>query len=418
MKAWIIAWKDIRVQFRDRKALVLMLVAPLALAAIMGAAFGGFLQETSAPIAAIPLVIVNDDAGDQGERFVAALTQATADGMLAPTTLDDRDAAWEQVARGTMRALIYIPPGFSQALAADVPGSAAAHAARIELYTDPSASITPVLVQALVTQTMTQFNRVAIAQQVVGSQIRLSVAADQVPEPGELAAMIQHEVDTTLTAESAAITLERRTIGTGGQAVNPLAYFVPSMIIFFLMFTMFDNTRSILTEQQEGTLRRLMTTSTRVYQIVLGKLGGSFLSGLIQVTLLVLIAGGLLRVHWGQSLAGLALMVVASVAAITSLGAVVAAFAKNSAQADLLAGVITLVSAALGGNFVPIERLPTWLQGLSYGTVNRWSLQGLADLTVRQQGWAAILPESLILLGTALVFFTLAAWQLQRRIVR
>ena len=72
-KIWSIAYKDTLIRFRDRNGILLMLVAPLVLAAIIGAAFGGFGGDTPAPISDIPIIIINQDNGDLGQRVVDIL---------------------------------------------------------------------------------------------------------------------------------------------------------------------------------------------------------------------------------------------------------------------------------------------------------------------------------------------------------
>lgn len=83
-KIWSIATKDTLIRFRDRNGILLMLVAPLALAAIMGAAFGGFGGDDPAPITDIPIVIVNQDRGDLGQTLVDILESADLAELLTP----------------------------------------------------------------------------------------------------------------------------------------------------------------------------------------------------------------------------------------------------------------------------------------------------------------------------------------------
>lgn len=419
MNAWTIAWKDILIRFRDRRALLFMLIAPLLLAGILGAAFGGLQQGSGTPNLAIPLVIVNDDKGASGQAFVAALTSGQSAALIAPAPMDNLAAARASVESGQATALLYIPAGFSQALAGSAATSAPSQTVQLQIYTDPALHVSGEIVRLLVTQTASQFSGAVLGRQVAIEQIRRA-AGSQAPAAAEIErALAQQSSANSPETSQPSITLKGTTLGSEStSSANLLAYFVPNMLVFFLMFTLFDNTRSILTEQQEGTLKRMISTSTSSAQILLGKLAGSFLTGLAQVIILIVAARVLFQLSWGSSLLALALIVVASVAAITSLGAALAAIAKTSQQVDILAGLITLLSAALSGTFVPLDRMPAWLQHLGMLTINYWSLQGLYDLTVRQQGLSAVLPESEILFGIALVLFILAVWQLRRRIVR
>ena len=85
MKMWTIARKDTLIRFRDRNGLLLMLAAPLVLAAIVGAAFGGFGGGGSnAPLTGIPFVVVNADEGDLGRQMVEIPSRTHLPGCWRP----------------------------------------------------------------------------------------------------------------------------------------------------------------------------------------------------------------------------------------------------------------------------------------------------------------------------------------------
>ncbi len=190
------------------------------------------------------------------------------------------------------------------------------------------------------------------------------------------------------------------------------------MGILFLMFSMVDGTRSILDEEREGTLNRLISTPTSNMEILIGKIGGVFLTGLLQFVVFVITSSLIFGLNWGSSILGLILMTLAVVLAFTSLGALIAAFARDENQANIIGSVVTLVFAALGGNFLPAQNFPDWLQTLSKLTITRWGLDGFTDLTIYDLGLSAIVPELSVLLVITAVLIILALWQFQRRIAR
>ena len=52
-KLWVIAFKDIRTRFTDRRLLLMMFAAPLLISTLIGLAFGG-LGRSSSPIQPYP----------------------------------------------------------------------------------------------------------------------------------------------------------------------------------------------------------------------------------------------------------------------------------------------------------------------------------------------------------------------------
>ncbi len=424
MKIWTIAWKDTLIRFRDRNALILMIAAPLILSMIIGSAFSGFISGSDpVPFDAIPVLIINEDAGESGQQFVDTLSQGELAQLLELTEMDDLTDAREIVQLGDARAAIYIPETFSQVIQ-EAGGDGAdteteQEQSIIQFYADPGATLTPNIVRGVVTQVVNGFNGAAISARVTVAQI-VPQAATVGPAMADFADLLQGEILASVeNGGGGNIQLNTITVGDTEEAPNdfsPFAFFAPSMGMLFLMFSMVDGTRSILDEEREGTLARLLSTPTSNREILLGKIGGVFLTGVLQFAVFVIASHFLFSLDWGSSIPGLILMLLTVVLAFTSLGALIAAFAKDVNQANIIGSVVTLTFAALGGNFLPAQNFPTWLQQLSKITITRWGMDGFTDLTINGLGFSDILLESGVLLGFTAVLFTLALWQFEKRI--
>ncbi|MCA9945329.1 MAG: ABC transporter permease [Anaerolineales bacterium] len=418
MKIWTIAWKDTLIRFRDRNALILMLLAPLVLSAIIGSAFGGFISGSDpVPFDAIPVLVINEDNGAQGDQFLEILTSDDLADLLAVTEMEDLDAAREQVQAGEGRAAIYIPESFSEA----VEGGAEVDTAvsQIQFYADPGSTLTPNIVRGVVTQIVNGFNTAAISVDVTVNQLT-EAATTLGPAMAGLGPALNSELDNQIGPSQTSIRLNAVSVGEEETTndISPFAFFAPSMGILFLMFSMVDGTRSILDEQRGGTLDRLVSTPTSHIEILLGKIGGVFLTGALQFIVFVIASSLIFGLSWGSSPLGLALMVLVVVLAFTSLGALIAAFARDANQANIIGSVVTLVFAALGGNFVPAQNFPPFLEQLSKISINRWALDGFSDLTLFGLGLNDVLLEAGVLLGLSVVLIGLALWQFQRRLAR
>jgi hypothetical protein len=85
-KLWVIAFKDIRTRFTDRRLLLIMIAAPLAISTIFGLAFGG-LGRTNSPIRDIPVAVINNDQNDSnGTSYGSMLTDLLTEGQLPADT--------------------------------------------------------------------------------------------------------------------------------------------------------------------------------------------------------------------------------------------------------------------------------------------------------------------------------------------
>jgi ABC-2 type transport system permease protein len=419
MKAWTIALKDIVTRLRDRRAILLTVVTPLILTAIVGAAFSGLLGEgDEAPIQDIALVIVNDDEGDLGWQVADLLTAPELADLPEPVAMADLETARASIETGDAVAVVYIPPDFSASVQQyGAPSGAADNGTKIQLYTDPVNTIQAGIAESVVSQIVAGFNSAVLATQVSIEQVLTHTTDGDITA---IAAAAEKEIQATFGDENRPrINLDRgATSGNSNLISTSLSYLALSLAIFFLSFSLFDNIRSLLDEQREGTLNRLITTNTGISQILLGKIGGALLLGVLQLALLIVATRLLFNLSWGRSIPGLILMVVATAVAVTSLGTFLATFAHDIRQASILAGVIVLISAALGGSFFPPYGFPDWLQKLSYLTINRWAIDGLVDLIIRNLTLGDVLLEGAVLFGFAGILFVLSVWHFPRRIKR
>ena len=142
-KILAIAWKDLRSTLRNRPALVMMLVAPLGLAALLGFAFGG---GGGFDIAATKVVVANLDKGagngqSAGASIQRILTGKQLSDILDTSTRTSAAAARKAVDDGKAAVAVIVPEDFS----AVVFGSDPTATSKVELYENPTprSSIAP-----------------------------------------------------------------------------------------------------------------------------------------------------------------------------------------------------------------------------------------------------------------------------------
>ncbi len=417
MKILTIAFKDTLIRFRDRNAIILMLIVPIILSAIIGSAFGGFIQGGDAPFDQIPVLVVNQDEGELGDEFLSILQSDDLESLLDVQIQEDVVAVRETVQLGDARAAIIIPANFSQSINEPTEGD---QQAIVQFYADPSATLTPNIVRSITVQILNGFNTAGIATAVTFEQLFMTDPVAASAQLENVTPLFDTAISENLASATTQPRLNRIAVGeTEAETdISPFAFFAPSMGLLFLMFSMMDGTRSILDEEKEGTLGRLMSTPISYREILIGKIGGVFLTGVLQFFIFVIASRLLFNLNWGNSIVGLILMTVTMVLALTSLGAFIAAFARDLNQANILGTIVTLIFAALGGNFVPAQNFPPWLEQLSKITITRWGLDGFTDLTIRRLGVESIYLEASVLFGLCVLFLILAMTQFQRRVVK
>ncbi len=164
-----IGWKDLRVIFRDRAALILMLLAPFALTLGMGVITGSFGSGSSG-LSQVSVIVVNQDQNTLGNALVEALKSPDLSKLLAVEESGDLAAARALLDADQTAAVVIIPAGFTDSV---IPqdDQASAVTAQIEIYKNPSRLISAGVVQSIVERFITEVETGRIGGQVAVAQL-------------------------------------------------------------------------------------------------------------------------------------------------------------------------------------------------------------------------------------------------------
>ena len=194
---------------------------------------------------------------------------------------------------------------------------------------------------------------------------------------------------------------------------NVMAAMAPGMALMFLMFTVSNGGRSILAEQAAGTLPRLLISPTTSAQVLSGKLFGIYLTGVLQVLILVLASTLIFGITWGDPL-GVLLITLAAVFGATGWGMLLTSLARTPGQVSSIGSAVMLIFGILGGSFFPTSALPGWYGIFARLTPNAWGLDGFTQLATGGKV-ADLLPDLLGLLVMGLVLGGVAILLFRRR---
>jgi len=408
-KVLTIGWKDVTLAFRDRAALILMLLAPFALTLGMGFVTGRFSGSNSSGLSRVPIVIVNQDEGALGAALVDVFESEDLAQLLEPAQVSDTAEARKQVELGEASAAVIIPSGFTAGILPDQTGRMG-EAVAIEVYSDPGSPIGAGVVQSIVDTFVSRVEtgrigaEVAIGQLIANGLIAPQDAARIGAEIGARAATQDDTPLIGLTSEADAHVAAR---------VDVLAFLAPGMALTFLMYTVSRGGASILAERSGGTLPRLLTTPTSAMQVLGGKMIGIYATGVAQMGILILATTVMFQLKWGDPL-GLIALVLAVAAAATGWGILLASLAKTPNQVGNVGAAMMLAFSVLGGNFVGGWSATGVLQTAGWITPNYWGQEGFNRLA-RGGTIADLVPSLAVMLIIAVVLFVAAVMFFRRK---
>lgn len=386
-KLLLIGLKDLTLIFRDRAALIFILLAPFLLTVGLGFVTGRIGGNTSNGLQDIPVVIVNLDDAELGNALVDVFQSEDLSELVEPTQLDDPQAARRLVDDDQTAAALIIPEGFTESIiptqdmiAAMKAGQAApAEAVQVEVYTNPGRPTSAGVIKAIADEFISRVEegRISGMTTIFAIPGLTSLPADQIEALSR--AMFEGAEEEEFT--SAVITLKTDKEGADAVTFDPLAYMAPGMALMFLMFTVSYGGRSILAERSQGTLPRLMVSPTTSAQILGGKVLGIFLTGVVQVGILIAASALFFGVKWGDPL-GIGVLILAAVFGAAGWGMLLTAVVRTPGQVGALGSAVMLIFGILGGGFISLDMMPPAVRFLSGMTPNAWGLDGFQTLAL------------------------------------
>lgn len=380
-KTFLIGIKDLRLVFRDRAALILMLVAPFLLTLGMGLVTGRFSDNTSG-ISDIPVVIVNQDDGELSTALVDLFNSEDLADLVEPTLSVSPEAARLQVEEDKAAAAIIIPAGFTRSIIPRQEDFAAGNTPKvveIELYANPTRPTSAGIIKSILDEFMSRVEEGSIGAQTSILQLMLSgrISPEQAQAAGE---EMGKNLQNAAESDTLSITLNSTTQGEEVE-FDVLAYLAPGMALMFLMYTVSYGGRSILAEKTQGTLPRLLVSPTNSAQILGGKVFGIFLTGVAQMLILIGGTSLLFQLKWGDAL-GVLILVLVAVFGATGWGMLITALARTTAQVASVGSAVMLIFGILGGSFIQLDQMPASIQTMSRITPNSWALDGFTTLAL------------------------------------
>ena len=422
----VLVRKDLLLYFSNRRALLITLAAPIAIAAFFGSLFG---TSKDAERSKVPIAIVDLDRSATSKRIVDAMT---ADASLDVQPLDATQAA-DAVRRGKLRALLTLPAGFGDAAPRALFGRRDKPA--IELLYDPSQGIVMQMVQGLLAQhAMEGVMQGAFAGGAGGPPItddaRRDVEASASlsgPSKKDLIGLFD-SIEKVRTAQAPTGAGEGPAATSNGPTFqmpytvheteakssrdatyNSYSHSFAGMGVQFILFMGIDLGIKLLTMRRMGLWQRLRAAPlSRGFLLTSQIASGALIAALL---FSLIFAAGLLVFHVKieGSVVGFVALILAFALMTASFGLFIAALGKTPEATRGIAIFATLLMVMLGGAWIPSFIFPPWLQTVSLVMPTRWAVDGFDAMTWRGLGLEAAWAPVLVLLGFSLLFAVVAA---------
>jgi len=386
-----ITLKDLRQLLRERETFLFLLAMPVIFTLLFGAAFGGFGSGESDP--RLPVGYLDEDGSSisLGLRDLLAASEVL---RLDEEPARTRQELEQLISEEKLAAAVIVPAGYGRATleGALLP---------LVLLADPASSAG----SAVESEALAAAQRLMSAVQAAGVVVQVSGGEAEFGDVLEAALSAWADPPITIreTSTTAIQAQDNRQLSLGHTA--------PAMMVQFAMAAPMTAGQIIVNERKCRAFRRLLTTATPRYHILLGHFLAMLALILAQFTLLIGFAQLALGVDYLRAPGASLVMALATAICVASMGLLIGILAKSEDQAVIFSLIPMFVLSGIGGAWVPLEFTGPTFQAIGHLSPIAWALDGFKNIVSRGLGVESVLAPAGALLGYATAFFGLAAWR-------
>jgi ABC-2 type transport system permease protein len=402
---------------RDRGAMILSFILPIAFFSIFGYIFGG-MGGRGTP--RVNVLVVDEDHSAVSGRLVEALLQETSLDASThakakkgePVPADYTAASAETAVReGNAPAALIIPSGFGAhplALGPDPSG------APIRLLHDSSDPVAAQVVGGILQKVVMTSLPDAMAK--VGMQYFEKASGGLTPEQRKSIASAMSGIPDTPRQGGARsqtgsgmgfVALDVRDV-VGEKHNSMIAFYAAGIGVMFLLFTASAAGGSLLDEAESGALDRILSARVSMTTLLAGKMAYSALLASAQLTLMFLWGAAVFRLDLFSHIPGFIVMTAVTSFAVAGFGMLLASVSHTRAQAGAVATLLILTMSAIGGSMFPRYFMPEAMQKVGLVTINAWAIDGYTKVFWRDEPILHLGPQVAVLLGAGVVLFLIA----------
>ncbi len=409
---------------RDRGALILSFILPIAFFSIFGMVFGG-MRNTGTP--RVSVLVVDEDHSEASERLVRGLQREAS--LVATTHPETKkgepvpaeyNAATAETAvkNGVAPAALIVPQGFGANPVAFGPGGTRKAIRILHDSSDPVAA--QVLAGMLQKVVMTSLPDTMAAtgmkyfEQSSGGltpEQRKNVESGLSQLRGRMEKRDRDEGATVKQNDSGfsgLVAVDIRDV-VGEKKHSPMiSFYAAGVGVMFLLFTASGAGGSLLDEAENGALDRILSARVSMTTLLAGKMTYCTLLACLQLTLMFLWGAAVFHLDLFTHLPGFFVMTIATSFAVASFGMLLASVARTRAQLGAISTLIILTMSAVGGSMFPRFLMPEMMQKAGLFTFNAWAIDGYTKVFWRDEPISHLAPQVAVLIGSGIALFLIA----------
>jgi ABC-2 type transport system permease protein len=368
--------------FREPRMRILMIVPPILQLIIFGYAVNLDIEN-------VKIVWMDKDDSPASRELRASFEGSACFSIIA--LAEDAAQAQSILDRGKAQAVVGVLPGFGRRIDSG-------RQAQVQVLVDGTNSNTAAIISNYASRVIAGYGGTLKIQRKASGNEGVSVYDNA---PGNLTAPV-------LTAETRV---------WFNPELKSRYYFVPGVIAnIILMITLMLTAMAVVREKEIGTMEQLMVTPIRPIELLLGKTLPFAVVGLLDVTVMTVLAVLMFKIPFQGSV--WLLIGCSALFLLTSLGIglFISTISNTQQQAMMSSFFFFMPAFMLSGFAFPIRNMPVLIQYATYFNPLRYFMEIVRGIFLKGVGPAILWPQILVLALYGVLVLGLSALRFRSRL--
>lgn len=175
--------------------------------------------------------------------------------------------------------------------------------------------------------------------------------------------------------------LKAETRGAAPNIASGKERMLPAMLIMYIMFQVMTFFLSLWVDDlKTGKIKRIVMSPATPRDLLMGEIAARLIWAALQVVIILGVGSLLLHVHLDVNWINFGLVVFAFMLAAASIGMMAASFFRSSEKAGAIGVMISLVLAALGGCWWPLEIVPSGMRAVAHALPTGQAMSAIGEM--------------------------------------
>lgn len=358
--------KEIIQNLRNVRAMTFLILFPIILILVLGTALSGLFDQ-SAQFKNIGIIYTSPSNGPLTQAFKGLITKSEEMGLTFTETQSVQEAE-QQVKNGKYTCFINLSENGA------------------EIYENNNDAL-----------------KASLAEGIMGTFIQRYKAITQIASvnPGAAANIMKDQSNPNFVKLSS----------LGNQrAPKAIDYYAVAILTLIILYSSMTGAHAVKDEKTAKTMNRLLCAPVKKYQILAGKVLGSFAITALEVLVVFLVSIVFLKTYWGTHLGVISLLLASEVIMAVSLGIGAAFLFRNER------GIINLlipVIAFFGGSYVPLDSFGKTMLLISNFSPIKWVNKAIFAV-IYSNDFSSVAPAIIINLCLAVIFLVISSFSFRK----